>query len=244
MICYFISGYLFAPLLIRIYFRLLIGTKEKLLGIKHDYAIQERYQTKRFKGYWKGLFPVLLGTNLALMLYNNELLITILLPGWTTFGYAFRTFYGLMPYTVGIGFAAFTPAWFILDSGIVYSNNKENRDTTNPIELKSVGGEFNSLLKGYAGISVIISFIFIVYNDFILDYIKYPTLMSLFNIIGLPLTLLWNVLIVISIIIIMDSTYESRKRYIRKTAKKMGVVKFIREPVIENLLTEEINSIG
>ena len=71
---------------------------------------------------------------------------------------AMVTLLALLALMTGISMGIFSSVWFLLDAGIVYTNKEKVKDLAQPTEVRSVGGWYNYLLKGYAGISVILSF--------------------------------------------------------------------------------------
>jgi len=133
------------------------------------------------------------------------------------------TFLALLMLTIGIASLMFSSTWFLMDSGILYSNLKRAEGTNKPAEIRSVGRWYGQLLKGYAGVSVILSYIgfmdlFIpqLANDLSLTLF----IMLLFVFIPFPLVI---VVPIIPAFMILDRLKEHRIRYIRKKASKLGI---------------------
>jgi len=55
----------------------------------------------------------------------------------------------------GVALGLFSPIWFLNDSGIVFIKKEDIRN--NP-EILNIGRLYSNLLKGYAGISVLLTF--------------------------------------------------------------------------------------
>ena len=52
----------------------------------------------------------------------------------------------------------FSPVWFLEDAGVVHTNKEKVKDESDSTEIRSVGGWYLYLLKGYVEISVFITF--------------------------------------------------------------------------------------
>ncbi len=222
--------YIFIPILGVLIFGYLLGPAflllhKKTIGRKMEYGIQEKQKPAQFKKYFAGLFPALLAINLSLMLATNPTAWHAILSdeyfAWNMKGnslFIMLTFMGLVIYTLMVAFFVFVPVWFLIDSGIVYTNQAKVKDTTKPTEIRGVGSWFQYFLKGYAGISVIFSY----YSTaiwMIQEQAEGPT------IILLPIYPLVITFSCLPAIIVMDITYESRKKFMLKWAKKFGVIK-------------------
>lgn len=124
---------------------------------------------------------------------------------------------------VSIASILFTTTWFLMDSGILYSNLRKSGDTHKPIEIRSVGRWYGQFLKGYAGISVVLSYI-----EFMELFIP-----QLANDLSVPLFIMLLVVFIpfpliviiplIPALIISDRLKEKRIRFIREKARKLGI---------------------
>jgi len=208
-------GFILTPLFLIIH--------KKIIGRNMIYGIQERPEPEKFKGTFKAFFPALMALNFALMYVFNDAIIAFLRitadPG---IAWAIISLFMILVVTFGLAITLFAPAWFLLDAGIVYSNKEKVRDTTNPIEMRSVGGWYMGLMKGYAGISVIFafySFVVEILNQIPQDQFHYaqPLLLLL-----LPLLLsLWS----IPAVLLFEFTREKRRKFVWKWANKLNISK-------------------
>jgi len=101
----------------------------------------------------------------------------------------------------------------------VYTNREKVKDRSDPIEMRSVGGWYMYLLKGYVGITVILNYYTFLINLFIgqdastgiLLYLLWPIMPFLIVILAIPC------------IIALDITFEKRRKFIQKWARKFGI---------------------
>jgi hypothetical protein len=108
-----------------------------------------------------------------------------------------------------------------MDPGILYSTGRKFKETRRPPEIRAVGRWYGQFLKGYAGVSVILS-----YYDFIrIFFVEIAGDLALFLvtlIIFIPFPL-FMILPAIPALILADKTREHRIKYITKMAKKLGI---------------------
>ena len=176
-----------------------------------------------FKFFSEGLFSALMAINLSLLLTIPTIITLSVGSDPVSYIDYLTTFLALLMLTIGIASLVFSSTWFLMDSGILYSNLKREKDTNKPAEIRSVGRWFGQLLKGYAGVSVIISYIdfmelFVpqLANDLSLTLF----IMLLFVFIPFPLVI---VVPIIPAFMLLDRLKEHRIRYIRKKASKLGI---------------------
>jgi len=210
-----LSGFLLTPLFLIVH--------KKIIGRKMIYEIQERPEPEKFKGYLKAFFPALMALNFALIFVFNPTITGFL--GITTnpgFTWVLVSLFMLLIVTYGIAMVLFSPAWFLSDAGIVYTNKEKVRNTTNPIEIRSVGGWYMGFMKGYAGISVIItfySFVVELLNQITPDQFHFSIPMFLLL---LPLLLsLWAT----PAVLLFELTREKRRKFVWKWANKLDITK-------------------
>jgi len=222
-----IFGYILGPLFLLAH--------KKIIGRKMIYGIQERPEPKIFKKYFlMSLFPSLMAINFALIYCFDPSIQRIVVLNPQDKMAAMFTFIGLLAIMTGIAFGAFSPVWFLLDSGIVYTNKEKVKDTAHPIEVRSVGGWYIYLLKGYAGISVILSF----YTFFISIYaIIGPSNlfvgMNIMFLIFFPIMPLFVAILTIPALVLLDITRSNRKKFILKFASKLGIKEPLKDPFAE-----------
>lgn len=211
----YLIGYLLVPIFLFIHV--------KIYGKKFEYGIMEKETPTKFNKTFRGFFPILLAVNLTLILASNQNVINFILypdhqvsDGINAIGVVF-----LLMFTVGIGMGLFSTIWFLDDAGIIYSNKKKVEGTDNIFEVRSMGGFFKTLLKGYAGISVVISFINYVFF-YAGTFEQIDGLISNTSIqIAIPLLLTCcNALS----LILLDLTKHKNTSYVRRIARKFGVV--------------------
>ena len=225
----FIGGFFFGFLLIPIF----LFIYKKTIGINMIYGIQEVPKSKEFKKSFRGLFPALMAINFSLMLSSNDeliesVVITFNLPSVMVVLLALLIF--SIP-TIGIAMALFAPVWSLLDAGIMYSNKEkiEKKNKEEALEGRTLGGWYMHVLKGYSGISTIVSYYFLILIFFrwigrageivsidrwiqiiISSFVFFP-LMFLIAIAAIPT------------VILLDITKKYRIRYVKKWANRFGI---------------------
>ena len=209
-----IVGYIFAPLFLYVH--------KKIYGKRVEYGIYEKDFSK-FKFFTEGIFASLMTINLSLLFTIPAIISISVESDPSSFIDDLNTFLALLMFTVGVASILFSTTWFLMDSGILYSNLKRADDTPKPVEIRSVGRWYGQFLKGYAGVSVVLSYIgfmelFIpqLAND--LSIPLFVMLMIVF--IPFPLII---VIPIIPALIISDRLKEHRIRFIRGKARKIGI---------------------
>ncbi len=220
-----IVGLFLAPLFLFVH--------KKVIGAKMVYGIQERPEPEGFKETFKGFFPSLMAINFALMFCVNPWVIELVYdPTYSSTPSAVEgiipllVFAVIVPLMMGIAMGAFSPVWLLLDSGIVYTNKNKVKDKRNPVEVRSVGGFYMYLLKGYAGIGVILS-----YYQFGVE------MTSRFSAENYSFILIFLMPVVLTLMaipaaILLDMTAKKRRAYILKFAKKFGITGPLADPFL------------
>jgi len=198
------------------------------IGIRMKFGIQEREHPQKLKIFLKALFPALMALNFTFMFANSPILADIIVnPEWAENSPSAQiplvVLATLLPLMSGFAMGLFSPVFFLLDAGIVFTNKEKVRYTRDPVEVRSVGGWYHYLLKGYAGVSVIISFF--LFASEVLETIHNP---SVFLVAFLPLLLL---IMYIPAFLIMELIVEHRKKYILKFAHKLGIKEPLDDPL-------------
>ncbi len=210
-------GYILGPFFLIVH--------KKVIGRKMVYGVQNLMDPNpdKFKKLLQGLFPALMALNFALMFSNNPAISQFLFgenynPNAPEVGVTLiLTLLALLPIMTGVSCALFSPVWFLTDAGIVYSNKEKTKIKRLPLEVRSVGGWYLYLLKGYAGISVLFSF----YNLLVL-YFSTEEISG--NIVLFPALPLLIAIFIIPTAVILDITTEKRKAFLLKYAKKIGII--------------------
>lgn len=215
-------GYLLAPIFLFAY--------KYTVGIRMTFGIQERPESKNLKIPFKALYPALMALHIALIFSTNQSIQDLLLNASYVSNSNNQAFIpmatagALIPLTFGIAMGIFSPIWFLLESGIVFTNKNKVRGMRDPVEVRSVGGWYHYLLKGYAGISVIVSYILFIanvveegqYNHGVILMVLLPVLMILMAIPGF---------------ILLDMTDKHRRKFMRKIAKRLGISGLLENPL-------------
>ncbi len=227
----YMLGAIVGVLLFFILTPLFLIVHKKIIGRKLTYGIQVRPELEKFKGTFKAFFPALMALNFALIYVFNPTVQDILRitadPG---FAWVLVSLFMILMVTFGLAMALFSPAWFLQDAGIVYTNKEKVRYTTNPIEMKSVGGWYIGFLKGYTGISVIITF-----YSFVIELLNQITADQFHFSIPLFLLLLPILLSfwAMPAVLLFELTREKRRKFVLKWATKLDITKDLNLEIIQ-----------
>ncbi len=199
-------GFALAPLFLWIY--------KKIMGRNNMFAIQEHDSMEKPHGITMGFFPALLAVNFTLSLIFNPIIMEMPLfqdyyLQWNTIVFLFFVLSALLQ---APAFALFSAAWIIDESGILLMSKYGTA------ELQATGKWFLALLKGYAGIGVIIALYQFTF-EFLGTYGTAVHWSAVFFLYILPIVVtLW----VIPAIILVGATEGRRRRYILGFAKRFG----------------------
>jgi hypothetical protein len=199
-------GFVLAPFFLWIY--------KKYMGRNHLFAIQNPDSMEKSHGMLMGFFPALMSTNFTLSIIFNPAIMDLPLfqdyyLQWNSIIFLFFVFGAVLQFPA---FALFSAAWIIDESGIVLMSKYGS------LELQATGKWYLALLKGYAGIGVIIALYQFTF-DFLNTYgsqVHWSAILFLFI---LPLIVtLW----VIPAIIVVSATEGKRRSYILGFAERFG----------------------
>jgi len=135
------------------------------------------------------------------------------------------------PWISILGLGLFSGAYFLSEAGIIYSNKKQVKDDTRPVETRSVGNYYIQFLKGFAGIAVFLN-LYELISGFIYLLGNPASLAA-----GIILLLSWPFMpfliafLMIPAIIGLDITFERRKKFMLKFAEKKGITGMIDDPL-------------
>jgi len=223
----FIGGYFIAPLILFLH--------KKIYGSKMYYGFQYEKDINKVKLLSRAFFPVLMAINLSSIFLTPTIIEFILeadiIAEIDTVSRApvltrFLAEAILLMITSGIATLFFSSVWFLKDSGIIFSNKKRLINSDESFILKSIGDWFQTILRSYAGIGAIITYIIVIYN-FITSFIGNITVPG--NILNIPGLILWLGLplyLAISLIpalIFNNIIKKKRVSYIRKIGRKLGI---------------------
>ncbi len=222
-----LGGYLIAPLILYLH--------KKIYGSKMHYGIQREPRLEKIKLFSKSFFPTLIAINFASILFTPTIVNFILTADVTNIFEnvskipMLTRFFAeiiLLTLTFGLATTLFSSVWFLKDSGVIYSNKQKIENCTEPIILRSIGDWYQTILRSYAGIGAIITYLLVVY-DFITRYIE--NLGAPGNVFNIPSLILWlgmPLYLSISLIptlIINDILKGKRINYIMRISKKLGI---------------------
>jgi len=218
-----IGGYALTPIFL---------LSHKRIYRKAIYGIQETNTAKKFKRTLQGYYPGLLAFNIssiilfiAPMIRNRLLSPGMLGEAPLVYQYIFENLFLLM-FTIALGMLIFSPGWFLIDAGIVYSTEEQVRGTDRPVEGRTVGGVFNDYLKGYSGFSIAFSYLQILLVSFgDLINVERVDIASLIGFFGIPV---YVILTVIPTFILLDLIRDHRIQYVRRMAAKIGITRVVK----------------
>ncbi len=212
-------GYVLAPLFLIVH--------KKTIGRKLSFGIQDRPIPPKFKSYFRGFFPALMAINFGLMLAGNSMLRNLVLTpneGTSEASITILLVLFLMGWTIGAAFALFSSVWSLKEAGIVYDNKEKLKDSDYPVEVYLVGGWYSYFLKGYAGISVLLT-LYQLTSQEILTAEETGNIALVLTLISFPFLI---TLLVLPAVLLFDSLKQHRNKYIRNfSGKQLGIVKFI-----------------
>jgi len=223
----FLGGYILSPIIMVIHKNFFKSSK--------FYGIQSESSSEKFKLLSSGFYPVLMAINLSFVFLTPEIISAILdaniisdltnvmkIP-------VFLRLLGqtiLLIFTFGASTLLFSPVWLLKDSGIIFAAKEKVENSNEKLLIKSIGEWFQTLLKGYAGIGVILTYSLVIY-DFVTLYIS--NIGQPGNILNVPSLILWLglpfylIFSIIPAVIVHDLIKKRRINYIRKIAEKMGI---------------------
>ncbi|MFW9948379.1 MAG: hypothetical protein ACFFDX_16250 [Candidatus Odinarchaeota archaeon] len=223
----FIGGYLLSPIVMVLH--------KKLIGSKMYYGVQKKSVLRSEKIFTRGFFPILMAINLSSIFITPSIFNYVLEADIVTQSGGLMDLSSwisllaesvLLIATFGISIFFFSSVWFLKDSGIIYSNRKKIENSQELFTIKSIGDWFQTILKSYAGIGAIITYILIVYN-FVSTLIEYTgdprvfmNIPSLILWLGLPFYLIVSL---IPALICNDLIKNHRIKFIRNFGEKIGI---------------------
>ncbi|MFX0021132.1 MAG: hypothetical protein ACFE9S_02325 [Candidatus Hermodarchaeota archaeon] len=213
-----IGGYLFTPVF--------LFSHTKIFRNRYQYGIYTKPEYKKFKFASQGLFASLMAINISLLLLNPDIVrfitgnygasLTELNPDDYTV-----TFVVLLIFTFIFTNLLFSPTWFLMDSGILYSNKSNLRNTDKPLEIRSIGRWYEQFLKGYAGVSVLLSYVEFITIFFPATGNNLPLFITML-IIFIPFPF---IMIIPSIpaLIMLDKIKQKRINFVLNKARSFGI---------------------
>jgi hypothetical protein len=219
-----IGGYVITPIFL---------LTHKTIYRKAIYGIQETNQTKKFRHTFKGYYPGLLAFNISSIILflapniQNQLLTPSMIEEAPLALLHIISNLFLLMFTIFLSMLVFSPGWFLIDAGIVYSTEEIVRGTDKPVEARTVGGIFNDYLKGYSGFSIALSYlqILIIYYSSLWSGGYRVDFIELIGWFGLPA---YVILTVIPTFILYDLIRDHRIQYVRNIATKIDITRTVK----------------
>ena len=223
----FLGGYILSPIIMVLHKSFYRSSK--------FYGIQSEPNNKKVKLLSSGFYPVLMAINLSFIFLTPEIISAILdtnVISDLTIVLKIPVFLRLLGQTIlllftfGASTLLFSPVWLLKDSGIIFATKEKVENSDEKLLIKSIGEWFQTLLKGYAGIGVILTYTFVIF-DFVTLYIS--NIGQPGNILNIPSLILWLglpfylVFSTIPAVIVHDLIKNPRISYIRKIADKIGI---------------------
>ncbi len=223
----FLGGYILSPII-------MVFHKSFYRSSKF-YGIQSESNGKKVKLLSSSIYTVLMAINLSFYFLTPEILSTILeadVISDLTNTLKIPVFLRLLGQTIlliltfGASTLLFSPVWLLKDSGIIFTTKEKVENSNETILIKSIGEWFQTLLKGYAGIGVILTYTLVILDSFTLYISNIGQPGNILNIpslilwLGLPFYLIFST---IPAVIVHDLIKKRRINYIRKIAEKIGI---------------------
>jgi len=225
-----LGGYILSPLIMILH--------KFLYRSKKYYGIQYESEDKKIRLLSSGFYPVLMAVNLSFIFLTPEIISTILEAdvisnfaaplAVSKISVSVRLLGQiiLLIFTFGASTSLFSPIWLLKDSGIVFATKEKVENSNEMLLIKSIGEWFQTLLKGYAGIGVIFTYFFVIFDSVTLfiNNMGVPgntlNIPSLFLWLGLPFYLVFSM---IPAVILHDALNKRRLSYVRKIAHRIGI---------------------
>jgi hypothetical protein len=225
-----LGGYILSPLIMILH--------KFLYRSKKYYGIQYESEDKKIRLLSSGFYPVLMAVNLSFIFLTPEIISTILEAdvisnfaaplAVSKISVSVRLLGQiiLLIFTFGASTSLFSPIWLLKDSGIVFATKEKVENSNEMLLIKSIGEWFQTLLKGYAGIGVIFTYFFVIFDSVTLfiNNMGVPgntlNIPSLFLWLGLPFYLVFSM---IPAVILHDALNKRRLSYVRKIADRIGI---------------------
>jgi hypothetical protein len=218
-----LGGYTLTPIFLFIH---------KTIYQKAIYGIQEMNQAKNFKRTFQGYYPGLLAFNISsiILFLAPNIKQQVLTPSMIqeapiALHFILANIF-LLIITIFLSMIVFSPGWFLIDAGIVYSTEEMVHGTDKPVEARTVGGVFNDYLKGYSGFSIAFSYlqILVIYYNGLWSGGYRIDVIELIGWFGLPV---YVILTVIPTFIVFDLIRDHRIQYVRRFASSISINKLV-----------------
>lgn len=219
-------GYIMGPLYLLLH-KVTIGRR-----MTYGFSSPATSEDATFRQLGRGFFPGLVAISFATMLipYLSNLVLYDYVVNWGSAEVVFFTFIVSLIFTTALAAIIFAGVWSLNDARLVYSNQAKVLEAGGIIEIRSVGGWFQQLLKGYAGISVIFTYLVIItefWNS--MQGVSDPLSLILLGAIMVPIPV-YAALAVLPTIVVLDLLKNHRTSFMFNMAKKLGITEEIKYP--------------
>ncbi len=144
---------------------------KNIIGRNMEYGIYNHPKDKEYKNKYDFFIPSLIAANFSLLLVNTipqTIKDIFLARGTIDEGFTLiNTFLAGFVLTLFLALLLYSPVWYFLNSGIVFSNKKKVDDFVDPIEIRSIGNWYKTILRGYAGIGLVITYLQFLVTTFV-----------------------------------------------------------------------------
>ncbi len=227
----FALTYLVSPLFLKLH--------KFIFKSRYQYGIELRPNNKELKfNFIRLFFPALLTLNLALILSKlaviRELIIApTLLESADDSIIMMVLILPLIGICAIISIIVYSAIYFLIDSGIIFTNKKYIENKPINTKVQNIGSWFLYILKGYSGISIIFVFYEFYANLFPSVDLKDP--ITAFGMIVLwPLMPFIITAIFIPLLPLLKINSEDRKQYLLKKAKEIGITTYFEIEIRES----------
>jgi len=219
---YMVGGYILAPIFLFVH--------KKVFGSDLVYGIQEKTKIRSINIFYKSFFPIMLSINLTFMILTPDLNDFILSSEFISITASTAenlqkplSLFIILPVSFSITMFLFSSIWFLKNSGILYSNKKKVESISEPYVIRSVGGWFHTILKGYAGIGVLFTYSLIIIDLVQSFLISVDTLILVLSLLLWFLVLIMLFLATIPSLILNEIIRTKSGDYVRNFGKKLNI---------------------
>lgn len=198
----------------------LLFIQAKVVGRKKPYSIQERPHSSEFGGFRRAFFPSLMAIDFSMHFAGLTVARDLLLsPDWLVTGGAdaswpFIALIILLIPTLAISMALFSAVWILMETGLVYRTKEEGSTSSEPIETRSAGGWYMSVLRGYAGVGAIFGF-----YTFVMTAFSSTSIHPIVPLILIPMPFIMMIMAAPGLVV-YDILQEKRQEKTSKLAQK------------------------
>lgn len=213
------SAYLISPLLLKIY--------QRVYKSSQRCYIENISRPKELKfSFSRVFYPALFTLNTAFIISEipavRQLFLSPLMLETGNFLTNILVILPVMSLTSIIANILFTSIYFLIDSAIISTNKYVEEDEFKNTNVHSVGEWFHGYLKGYSGISAVITFIIFIVN-LISNNISTDVISMIGILVFWPLMPILLALMFAPLKILLINNFSKTNNFILKKARKLGI---------------------